>query len=107
MCLRRSVVFYSGAMTDREEHAAGPRFNPRGRKLVYVQIADVITARIEEGTYPPEGRLPAELELTAEFGAARVTIRQAIGELRRRGLVETTHGKGTFVVPPEERTPPG
>jgi DNA-binding FadR family transcriptional regulator len=51
-------------MTDNE----GPRFAPRGRKLVFMQIADVITARIENGTYPAEGRLPAELEFVAEFG---------------------------------------
>ena len=49
-------------MTEQE----GPRFPPRGRKLVWVQIADVIAARIEDGTYPPEARLPAELEFVAE-----------------------------------------
>ena len=42
-------------MTEQE----GPRFAPRGRRLVYVQIADEIAKRIEDGTYPPEGRLPA------------------------------------------------
>ena len=41
-----------------------------------------------------------------EFGAARETVRQAVQELRRRGLVETVAGKGSFVIPPEERTPP-
>jgi GntR family transcriptional regulator len=71
-----------------------------------MQIADVLASRIADGTYPPEGRLPAELELVQEFGAARETVRQAVQELRRRGLVETVAGKGSFVIPPEERTPP-
>jgi len=88
-------------MTDSE----GPRFAPRGRKLVFMQIADVIAARIKDGTYPPEGRLPAELEFVAEFGASRESVRRAIQELRRRGLIETVSGKGSYVLPPEERRP--
>ena len=83
-----------------------PRFDPRGRKLVYMAIADVLAARIEDGTYPPEGRLPAEPDLAAEFGAARESVRRAIRELRDRGLVETVSGKGTYVLPPEERSSP-
>ena len=89
-------------MTDRD----GPRFPPRGRRLVYVQIADVIAARIEDGTYPPEGRLPPELDLAAEFGSSRESVRRAVEELRKRGLIETVKGKGSFVVPPEERMSP-
>ena len=90
-------------MTESE----GPRFAPRGRKLVYMQIADVIAARILDGTYPPDGRLPAELEFVSEFGASRESVRRAIQELRRRGLIETVSGKGSFVLPPEERPPSG
>lgn len=82
-----------------------PRFPPRGRKLVYVAIADVLAARIEDGTYPPEGRLPAELELVAEFGSSRESVRRAIESLRDQGLIETVKGKGSYVLPPDERAP--
>lgn len=85
----------------RDESA--PRFDPRGRKLVYVQIADVLAQRIEDGTYPPDGRLPAEPELVAEFGAARESVRRAIRELRDRGLITTVPGKGSYVLPEDER----
>lgn len=81
----------------------GPWFDPRGRRLVYMQIADELARRIEDGTYPPDGRLPAELDLAAEFGASRESVRRAVQELRGRGLVETVKGKGTFVLPPGER----
>jgi DNA-binding GntR family transcriptional regulator len=87
-------------MTDERD---APVFDPRGRRLVYMAIADVLAARIADGTYPAEGRLPSEPELVAEFGAARDTVRQAIRELRVRGLVETVSGKGTYVLPPDER----
>ena len=91
-------------MTEQE----GPRFAPRGRRLVRVQVADEIAKRIEDGTYPPDGRLPAELEFVAEFGCSRESVRRAVATLRERGLVETIRGEGSFVLPPEERVaPPG
>jgi DNA-binding GntR family transcriptional regulator len=48
---------------------------------VYVAIADVLEERIRGGTYPPEGRLPTELELVSEVGAARETVRQVVSEV--------------------------
>lgn len=89
-------------MTERGK----PRFDPRGRTLVYVAIADVLVERITNGTYPPETPLPGEPRLAAEFGAARQTVRQAIRLLASRGLVEVVRGKGTFVKPPGEWQPP-
>ena len=70
-----------------------------------MQIADVIAARIDDGTYPPEMRLPAELEFVAEFGASRESVRRAVDELRKRGLIETVKGKGSYVLPESERNP--
>lgn len=87
-------------MPEREH----PRFDPRGRILVYMGIADVLAERIEDGTYPAEGRLPAEVDLVAEFGSSRESVRRAVQELRERGLIETVKGKGSYVVPPGERT---
>ena len=81
----------------------GPRFPPRGRRLVWVMLANELAKRIEDGTYPPEGRLPAEIEIAAEFGCSRQSVRSAIEELRQRGLIETVKGKGSFVVPADER----
>ncbi|MFI7440873.1 GntR family transcriptional regulator [Nonomuraea indica] len=42
-------------------------------------------------------RLPSELDLTEQYGIARMTIRRAMKELRERGLVRSVHGKGTYV----------
>ncbi len=86
-------------MTEHE----GPRFPPGGRKLVWMQVADVIAGRIEDGTYPPEGRLPAEMEFVAEFGCSRESVRRGFQELRERGLIETVKGKGSYVLPVDER----
>jgi biotin operon repressor len=74
-----------------------------GRKLLYKLVADEIAKWITEDAYPQGGRLPSEPELAAEFGASRESVRRAVEELRKRGLVETVKGKGSFVLPPEER----
>ncbi|MEV0876628.1 GntR family transcriptional regulator [Micromonospora echinofusca] len=62
----------------------------------YRVIADELRERIETGVIPPGALLPTESTLTAEFRAARGTIRQAIAVLREAGLVATEHGRGTY-----------
>lgn len=71
--------------------------DPSADRPKYRQIADELCRRIAEGEYPPGGRLPSEVGLVQEFGVARNTARQAIGELVHDGLVVVTHGKGTRV----------
>ncbi len=52
------------------------RIDPNAPKLVYVQVADHITARIAAGELAPGARLPAERDLAAEYGVAYDTIRR-------------------------------
>ena len=68
---------------------------------IYVQIADDITEKITNGTYPPGRRLPSLAELAAAYGHHRLTIRRAIDELRARELIYTVHGMGNYVLPLE------
>ncbi|MFI6860847.1 GntR family transcriptional regulator [Streptomyces sp. NPDC050421] len=64
---------------------------------VYVQLADQVAERITSGAYGPGEMLPSETALIAEFQVSRPTVRAAIGHLRAMGLVESRHGKGSFV----------
>lgn len=61
------------------------------------QLAAILAARIDGGTYPPGRVLPSEKQLEQEFGLARGTIRKAIAWLRSEDLVVTVHGRGTYV----------
>ena len=45
-------------------------------------------------------RLGSDTALMARFGVSRMTIRSAVDELVRRGLVRRIQGKGTYVVDP-------
>ncbi|MBB5788071.1 winged helix-turn-helix domain-containing protein [Jiangella mangrovi] len=72
-----------------------PEFRPQGHELLYVAIADHITARIEAGELKPGARLAPERDLAVAY----LTVRRAMVELRERGRILTVHGKGTFVAP--------
>lgn len=67
------------------------------------QIADQLLEAIRRGQLPPGRRLPSEVELAAEYGVSRGTIRETFKLLASRGLVESTRGAagGTFVRLPE------
>jgi GntR family transcriptional regulator len=70
----------------------------------WVQIYEVVRARIESGEYLPHS-LISEVKLEAEFGVARVTIRKVTAQLRKDGLIVTTPGMGSFVAPTTNETP--
>ncbi|BCJ60990.1 GntR family transcriptional regulator [Micromonospora endophytica] len=71
----------------------------------YRAIADQLRERIESGAIPPGALLPAENVLTAEFRAARGTIRKAIAVLREEGFATTEHGRGTYATPQTDNPP--
>ncbi|MFC8103546.1 GntR family transcriptional regulator [Streptomyces sp. NPDC057363] len=71
---------------------------------LYVQLADVISRKIESGELAPDRPIPSENHLADEYGVARLTARRTAQELRERGLIVTVRGKGSFVV---EQPPTG
>lgn len=75
--------------------------DPESATPLYVQLADLIAAKIEAGDLKPDRPIPAELRLAQEYGVARLTARRAVRELRERGLVRTVVGKGSYVRPKE------
>ncbi len=65
-------------------------------KVVYGQIE----SRIRRGEYGSGGRLLPEVQLAAELGVSRGTLRRALAALREQGLIEGGPGRGTFVQDP-------
>lgn len=61
------------------------------------RVATALIDAIEAGRYPPGSRLPAEIDLAAEFGVSRGTLRQALASLRADGFIEAVPGRGSFV----------
>lgn len=61
-------------------------------------VEERIRTRILGGEIGPGDKLPSESLLRAEFAVSRTVIREAVSRLQAAGLVETYHGKGTFVL---------
>ncbi|MCP8466212.1 GntR family transcriptional regulator [Pseudomonas sp. ZM23] len=68
---------------------------------LYSQLKELLRTRILDGTYPPHSRMPSESELGKFFEVSRITVRQALGDLQKEGLIFKIHGKGTFVAKPK------
>jgi GntR family transcriptional regulator len=63
----------------------------------YRQIAADLREAIRRGELAPGDKLPSETELIEHYHVARMTVRQAVAELRGEGLVVAEHGRGVFV----------
>jgi GntR family transcriptional regulator len=66
---------------------------------LYRQVFGILRQRIVDSVYAAGDQLLTEDGLAAEFGVSRATIRQAVGELVKQGLVDRKQGRGTFVLP--------
>ena len=63
----------------------------------YYQIELDLKERITKKEWDINDRLPSEAELSAQYDVSRVTIRQALAELEKDGIIKKQRGKGAFV----------
>lgn len=88
------------ALSDHPEAAPGPilpRLDKSSRGVG--AISAYLQRAIETGAYSEGDRLPPERQLAVTFNAARSTVRRALDQLERAGLVSRRLGSGTFVGP--------
>src|SRR3954471_15292040 len=62
-----------------------------------VQLAWHLRAAMAAGELGPGARLPSVREMAAATGVNANTVRAVYARLEAEGLVETEHGRGTFV----------
>ena len=67
---------------------------------LYGKLRDGLRARILDGALKPHDKLPSESELAGAHGVSRITVRQALGDLQKDGLIVRQQGKGAFVSAP-------
>ena len=67
---------------------------------LYRQLIQRIRADIASGVYAVHSRIPSEAELGETYQVSRVTVRKALAELTREGLLRRMQGKGTYVCAP-------
>ncbi|MFF2789348.1 GntR family transcriptional regulator [Streptomyces sp. NPDC058049] len=64
---------------------------------LYVQIADDLRTKIQQGELRGGDRVPSENEICEQWPVSKITARKALTTLRSEGLIEGVRGKGTFV----------
>src|ERR1700733_10099469 len=69
----------------------------QGGVALWRQIVGKLQGDIASGGLKPGTRLPTEAALSAQFGVNRHTVRRALEELSRDGLVRVEQGRGSFV----------
>ena len=75
----------------------------RGKDPVplYQQLEDIIQAQIETGELKSGEQIPTEVFLANKYKVSRITIRQTLADLVKKGLLYRKQGKGTFVAIPK------
>ncbi|MGE6896671.1 GntR family transcriptional regulator [Priestia flexa] len=62
---------------------------------LHVQLKNELEQKIREGHY--KQKIPSEREFMELYSVSRSTVREAISQLVREGILEKKHGKGTFI----------
>src|SRR5699024_1995899 len=61
----------------------------------YIQLKERLEQRIKSGIF--KSKIPSEREIMDEFYVSRSTVRQAVEELVKEGVLIKQTGKGTFI----------
>jgi len=64
---------------------------------LFEQVKEDIASKIKSGLYQAGTKIPTEQDLIHEYQVSRITIRRAIDDLCKLGLLIKRQGKGTFV----------
>lgn len=74
---------------------------PMSSVPMHTQIREIVRRRVLDGTYAPHSQMPSESQMMEAFSVSRITIRQALGDLQKEGLIFKVPGKGSFVAKPK------
>lgn len=65
--------------------------------IKYQEIANDLRSQIQSGVYKSGEQLALEREMCEHYGVSRITIKKAVDQLVKEGLVVKRRGSGTFV----------
>lgn len=75
-------------MTEIDRDAATP---------YYLQLAEILRARIDSGELRPNDRLPSESDLCRTYDLSRSTVRETLRSLQEQRLIRMVPRRGAFV----------
>ncbi len=87
-------------MTDAAERIFGSmRVAPHKGAPLYLQLKKSIEQAVKAELIGPGDALPSERDIASRAEVSRVTVRKAVQDLVRDGVLVQRHGSGTFVAP--------
>ena len=69
------------------------------------RLAALLAAQVEGGSLRPGDRLPSEQQLAESHGVSRTVVREAVHQLKSRGMLTSRQGSGVFVAAPAANQP--
>ena len=76
---------------------------PQKGAPLYLQLRRSIEEAVNAGVIGPGDALPSERDIAQKADVSRVTVRKAVQDLVKGGILVQRHGSGTFVAPRVER----
>lgn len=76
---------------------------PNSLEPMYKQIVNLLRRQMNEGQLKKGDKLPTEPEMMDIYHVSRRTIRTAVDELEKSGIVRRVRGKGTFITENEDK----
>jgi len=69
------------------------------------RLAALLAQQVQQGELKPGDRLPTEAQLAQGHGVSRTVVREAVHQLKSRGMLLSRQGLGVFVAPPPAHQP--
>lgn len=76
-----------------------------GALPIYIQLSELIIREMDAGRLMDGERLPTERDMARSYGTSVGTLRKALAELERKGLLKRVQGSGNYVQ--KAQTPAG
>ncbi|MCL2018941.1 MAG: FadR family transcriptional regulator [Oscillospiraceae bacterium] len=70
---------------------------PRNENDIRTKVYNLLLEKITSGEWKSGDKIPSENQLKDELSVSRITIREALQKLVALNLIETRHGKGSYI----------
>ena len=87
----------SRSQASARAHGGLQKLDTSAPEPLYLQIKNMILAKISSGEWRIGAKLPTEAELVETLGVARMTVNRALRELTDERILKRTAGIGTFI----------
>jgi GntR family transcriptional regulator len=80
------------------------QIDPESSDPLFLQVKESLARWIRQGlrdgTLSPGDRVPSENELSRRLGVSAITVKRALNELGRDGIIQRIQGRGSFIARP-------